>query len=185
MGLLMTPRNHTDPKGLPWAMDNDAFSGFDIAAYCKMLASCSRYPNPLFVVAPDVVGDAKATMRRFMEWHPILTEFGYPVAYVLQNGLEGVGVPWELCSAVFVGGDTPFKYTEIVRRTLCEAKDRGKWVHFGRVNTQRRIEYVASLGTVDSFDGSQFSRWSKTHLRRGALSTEHVQAPLAAYEEAR
>ncbi len=178
VGLLMTPRNVQNPQGLPWAADNDAFGTFDPVAYVTMLGKIAKHDGCLFVTAPDVVADARATLTRFMRWQPILAELGLPAAYVLQDGLEGVGVPWRFVDAVFVGGTTEFKYSAIVQRTLAEAKDRGKWTHMGRVNTPSRIEFAHSLGTVDSIDGSQFSRWSKTHLPWGARSMENAQGSL-------
>lgn len=178
VGLLLNPRNTKEPHGLPWAADNDAFGVFDPVLYVKMLGKIVRHPNCLFVTAPDIVGDARETMHRFAKWAPIITELGLPVAYVLQDGIEGVGVPWDMCQAVFVGGTTEFKYTDRVAHILTEAKRRGKWTHMGRVNTVNRIEYAHSLGTVDSVDGSQFSRWSKVHLGWGARSMDHAQQAL-------
>ena len=114
---------------------------------------------PLFVVLPDVIGNAKETMRLFMRWQSIVhDDLGLPRAYVLQDGLDSVGVPWDHTEAIFIGGTTRFKLCKRVANTVAEAKDRGKWVHMGRVNTPDRAAYAWSIG-CDSFDGSQFGRF--------------------------
>lgn len=46
-----------------------------------------------------------------------------------------------------------------------QAKARGKWVHVGRLNTEPRLRYFEQLD-IDSFDGSQFSRFPATYIPR-------------------
>lgn len=175
VGHLTTPANGNAPKslastGLPWAIDNGAFSGFDPPAFCRLLGRAAGLPGCLFAVAPDVVGDAKATINLFFSWEPVLRACGFPVAYVLQDGLEGVGVPWRFVDAVFIGGTTRFKFSAQVKMAVAEAKRLGKHVHMGRVNTLKRLDYAHSLG-CDSVDGSCFSRWADDFLLR---SVRHV-----------
>lgn len=170
VGHLTTPANGNAPKtlaatGLPWAIDNGAFTGFDAPAFCRLLGKAAGLPNCLFVVAPDVVADARTTLRRFLLWEPIIRECGFPVAYVLQDGLGGAGVPWRFVDAVFIGGTTEFKFSAAVKRAVAQANELGKHVHLGRCNTLKRLAYAHSLG-CDSVDGSCFSRWADDFLLR-------------------
>ena len=106
----------------------------------------------MFVTAPDVVGDARETLRRFWEWRDELD--GLPIALVGQDGLEDP--PWEAFQAFFVGGTTEWKLGQQAARLVQEANERGKWVHMGRVNSYERGRYARWLG-CDSIDGTQFS----------------------------
>ena len=59
--------------------------------------------------------------------------------------------------AVFVGGSTRWKEGDHAAALIAEAQRHGKWVHVGRVSTERRIQRFAQLG-VDSIDGSEVAR---------------------------
>lgn len=175
LGRLLQPRHMSSvPKtveaGVPWAADNDAFGGFKVAPYLKMLATIAHQPGCLFVTAPDAVADAWTTLCWFMRWLPIIKACDLPVAYVLQDGIEGAGVPWTQTDAIFIGGSTEFKLGPKVRSLVVEAKRRGKYVHMGRVNgwldsagqlRAERVEYAKNIG-CDSIDGSSWARWFDT-----------------------
>jgi hypothetical protein len=68
---------------------------------------------------------------------------------------------------VFVGGDNEFKLRQSAP-LIDAAKDRGKMIHIGRVNTHRRLRYAYDLG-ADTVDGTNYSMFSETHLP-GALA---------------
>ena len=53
---------------------------------------------------------------------------------------------------------------------MAEAKRRRKWVHMGRVNSERRIRYAASIG-CDSIDGTKWVRWRDIYLNAGLAAT--------------
>jgi hypothetical protein len=170
-GTLAVPR---DGNALPevgrWAADNGAFSDFDPAAFKAMLAR-HRYARDrcLFVAAPDVVGDADATLAKFDGWAPTIRALGYPLALVAQDGLRPDHVPWHLVAAIFIGGTTGWKLSSSAAHVIEAARLRGRWIHMGRVNTRRRLHYAAALG-VDSVDGSGWSRFPRAMLERhGAL----------------
>ncbi len=60
LGRLVTPRHYSNvagmvAAGMPWAGDNDAYSGFDEAAFRTMLDALAGQPGCRFVTAPDVV----------------------------------------------------------------------------------------------------------------------------------
>lgn len=172
LGVLSTPaRTYLDVDGWPWAADNGAFSRFDEHLYLLMLDRLAELPPPLFVAVPDVVGDAEATLRLYDEWEDALASRGLPRAFVAQDGLVGEDprVPWDLLECLFVGGSTEFKLGEDAALLSREAKRRGKWVHFGRVNSPPRMAYVASVG-ADSVDGSTHNRFRNVYLDRGVGS---------------
>lgn len=164
LGVLSSPRCvyvDAHDKGYQWAADNDAFLAWDEDAFTKMLERITGLPGCLFVVAPDVVGDAAATEQLFFKWLSRIQRTQQPVAFVAQDGLENV--PWTFFDALFVGGSTEFKLSREVADLVAEAKRRGKHVHMGRVNTRRRVRYAASIG-CDSVDGTNFSMYRRTNL---------------------
>lgn len=161
LGVLCSPRRvyGEELNGWPWAADNDAFSKWDEGRYRAMLERIRERDGCLFVTAPDVVGDAGETLRRFTEWRSELD--GFPVALVGQDGLSEP--PWDEFDAFFIGGTTEWKMGQQAARLIRDAKERGKWVHMGRVNSYRRARYAWSLD-CDSLDGSQFSWFRDTKL---------------------
>lgn len=165
LGVLSSPRcvyRDAHDKGFRWAADSDSFNdSYSDEAFVRMLDKITGIPGCLFVVCPDVVGDADATNKLFVEWmNPVLAT-GQPVAFVAQDGLNWL--PWRYFDALFIGGSTEFKLSARVAELVREAKWRGKWVHMGRVNTRRRIRYAQSIG-CDSIDGTNFSMFRRTNL---------------------
>ena len=84
--------------------------------------------------------------------------------YVLQDGITTQDIPWDCIECVFLGGTTDFKLSGHARNLLIYAKNKGKLVHVGRVNSIKRIKMFWDI--CDSFDGSGFSRYSKAMLPR-------------------
>jgi hypothetical protein len=169
LGVLLTPRNGNSVRwirstGLPWACDNSAFARFEPRRFLRML-SLIVGAGPLWVAAPDVVGDAAETLRRFRAWGPPMAEAGISVALVAQNGLTVDQVPWTEIRCLFIGGCTAWKLSAAAGQLIAAAKDRGVWVHVGRVNSQRRLAWCLRHN-VDSVDGTSYSRWSDKYLPR-------------------
>jgi hypothetical protein len=164
-GHLIVPGagNVVPDDGRLWAADNGAFKAFDADRFLAMIERVSRSPRCLFVTVPDVVSDAPATCEQWREWRPRLSAYRLPLAFVLQDGIEPRAVPWDEAAAIFVGGSTGFKLGRDVRALVAEARNRGKWVHMGRVNTRRRLRYAAHVG-CHSVDGTGFSRWGDARL---------------------
>lgn len=175
VGVLRTPyENNALPTAGDWAGDNDCFKGLNGPAYLRFLAKIAEHPHkPQWVTCPDVVADAEGTERLFMVWHRVMLDLGIPIALVLQDGLEKrkwralLPSIWDKIAAVFVGGTTGFKMSDTAAAICRDAKDRGKRVHVGRVNTRRRIDYFAHLGCVDSIDGSSFSKFGEVNIPKG------------------
>ena len=166
VGVLVVPRARNNPMSLglrpgKWGMDNGAFGAFDAASFVRMLdtfQACETCAGCVFVAAPDVVGNARATRDLFEQWAPRIRGRGFPVALVAQDGLTVPLTPWKHIDALFIGGTTTFKLGLEARTLAAYAKARGKWVHMGRVNGSVRTRYAYALG-CDSVDGSSFSRW--------------------------
>lgn len=155
---MVTPRmGQQPPTGQPWAADNGRFSApqdYTDAKYLawlkKMLPHADRC---LFATAPDVVGDAEATLAMSLPMLPKIRAAGYPVALVAQDGLTPDMVPWDDIDSLFIGGTTKWKLSEFAYQLAAEAKRRGKWTHMGRVNSWRRFRTAAAHG-FDSADGT-------------------------------
>lgn len=172
VGRLVVPKDcariaETAELGIPWAADNSAFSRFDEPRFLRMLDVIVGVDGCRFVVAPDVVADAGATLELFGEWGPRIRALELPAALALQDGLTLEGVPWDEVDAVFIGGSSEWKMGLDALAIVSEAKRRGLWVHMGRVNTLQRIRYANAIG-CDSVDGSQWSLWTDTWVPRGA-----------------
>lgn len=116
-----------------------------------------------FAVAPDVVGDAQATLKRSVPFLPVIRALGYPAALAAQNGLENLAVPWGSFDVLFLGGDTEWKLGPGARALTAQAKARGLWVHMGRVNSMKRLEYARFIG-CDSADGTYLTFGPDTNL---------------------
>ena len=178
LGRLLQPRHYprasaTAASGVPWAADNDAFNGWDHDAerrFLRMVDALRGLPGCLFVVCPDIVGEAGLTSLLFEEYAPLLWAHGLPPAYVLQEPgveYERSWIPWGSIGALFIGGaSNEFKLGPDVEQIVAEARQRHIWTHMGRVNSLRRIAYAASIG-CDSIDGTQWVRFRDTHLKTG------------------
>lgn len=158
LSTIVTPKQgNALPEGVEWCADNGCF-GKGYPGDAKWFVWLSSFtPEQVarcrFAVAPDVVADAARSHERSAPWLRPIRELGYPVAYVAQNGLEDMPVPWAQFDVLFIGGDTAWKLGQHARRLTREAKARGKWVHMGRVNSERRLQYAAATG-CDSADGT-------------------------------
>ena len=140
-----------------WAADNGCFAkgdAFNELAWMRWVKSLRRHRTTcLFVVAPDVVGNAAATLTRSAPWLPQIRKMGYAAAFVAQDGLEDEVVPWETFDALFIGGSTDYKLSQQATMVIREAKAEGKWCHMGRVNSQKRLLTARDMG-CDSADGT-------------------------------
>ena len=181
LGVLLTPANGNSVAsvcrlGLPYAVDNGAFSGFDAAAFEKLLIELENAPRkPLWVACPDVVGDAVGTWELFRRWQFRIARRGLPVAFVLQDGQEDLSMPpWPLISAVFIGGSTEFKLGAGAAELVARAKRMRKLVHMGRVNSKARMELAYHIG-CDSIDGTSMSMFGDVHIEKFCEWSDELQ----------
>ena len=157
LGFIDTPhQGNKRPEGVTWTADNGCFNDktFTYGKWWAWLeANATDAATCVFATAPDVVGDAAATIERSRPWLPKIRMLGYPAAFVAQDGLEHLDVPWDEFDVLFIGGTTAWKLGAYVRQLVDEAKQRGMHVHMGRVNSLRRFRYAEAIG-CDSVDGT-------------------------------
>ena len=166
IGYIDTPaQGNIRPDGVTWCADNGCFTDrWDEGKWWRFLTtSAHAAASCLFATAPDVVGDAAATLERSAPWLAPIRDLGYPVALVAQDGLESLAVPWGEFDVLFIGGTTDWKLGPHARALVAEAKRRGKRVHMGRVNSERRYRYALSIG-CDSADGTYLTFGPDTNL---------------------
>jgi len=159
---LRTPLTQYALSGKPYGLDNGCFAEFREKTWRRLLDEALENP-PLWCCLPDIVGDARRT-RELFDWYYEAVR-PLPKAFVLQDGISGVDIPWRKISAVFVGGSDQFKASAEAMAACKAAKMIGKWVHVGRVNTPARVKYW--LGVADSIDGSGISRFD--HMLEAVL----------------
>lgn len=155
LGYIDTPaQGNRRPADVVWAADNGCFGkgypGDD--AWLAWLAGMDP-ADCLFATAPDVVGDAAATLARSTPFLPHIRALGYPAALVAQDGLEDLAIPWTELDVLFIGGSTEWKLGPAARGIVARGKALGKHVHMGRVNSERRYRYALAIG-CDSADGT-------------------------------
>jgi hypothetical protein len=113
-----------------------------------------------WVVAPDIVAGGPASLDLSLSWLDRCLSACPRVLLAVQDGLTPIDVSPFLGARVglFVGGSTDWKIATM-RQWGALGRDRGCWVHVGRVNTARRINYCHDAG-VTSFDGTSASRFA-------------------------
>lgn len=158
MPAMVTPRmGQQPPPGQPWAADNGRFSKPEDYTDEAYLAWLRKMPakSCLFATAPDVVGNAGATLALSAPMYRRIREAGYRSALVAQDGLEHLTefIPWDDFDCLFIGGTTAWKLSEAAYQLGADAKRRGKWLHMGRVNSLRRMRLAEAMG-CDSADGT-------------------------------
>jgi hypothetical protein len=165
IGLMCQPDSNRPVTGWIWMADNGCFNAkWDAEKWEAWLTSGMPRAGCLAAVVPDVVADAKATRDRWDRYAPIVRRAGFPAAYVLQDGATDDLIPWGEMDCCFVGGSTEFKLAESTFRIAHEARERGLWVHYGRVNSYERFKLVAERGAAHSADGSYLSYGPDTNL---------------------
>jgi hypothetical protein len=155
LGVIVTPaQGNRIPPGAAVIADNGCF-GSSYVGDERWWAWLTRLPaaRVRFAVAPDVVGDARATLTRSSPWLPAIRALGLPAAFVAQDGLEHLTVPWESFDVLFIGGSTEWKLGPAARALVGVATARGVPVHMGRVNSWRRLRYAHAIG-CSSADGT-------------------------------
>jgi len=153
IGLLCQPKTHLPKSGWVWAADNGCFGKKWLEAdWFRFLNKELPRSGCLFAAVPDVVGDHHATLNRWKHYHDKVRALRYPVAFVAQNGANIQNMPWDEMDCVFIGGNTEWKLSPAAYDIARHAKEIGKWVHVGRVNSLKRMRLWKGLG--DSADGT-------------------------------
>jgi hypothetical protein len=156
LGMIATPAaGNAVPTGVAWRADNSAYAGRypgDTAFLAWLTRRRQHAARCAFAAAPDAPGDAVATLALSLPMLPRIRAVGYPGAFVAQDGLEHLPIPWEAFDVLFVGGTTPWKLGPAAD-LVAEALAQGKGVHLGRANSLKRLRYAASIG-CHSVDGT-------------------------------
>ena len=136
--------------GYPWMLDNGAFSEKWIESkWIEALDIWKPYVSScIAAVCPDVVGDHSATLVRFFQYAPVISQYGYRVAFVTQDGATTSTIPWGSFSVLFIGGTDKHKLYE-AWDLIEKAREMGLWIHVGRVNSFKRIEMFWMADSVD------------------------------------
>ena len=174
LGYIDTPaQGNKRMAGVTWCADNGCFGkGYpgDEKWLAWLEANAHAAADCLFATAPDVVGNAAATLARSRPFLPLIRALGYPAALVAQDGLEDMEVPWDEFDVLFIGGSTEWKESAAARELTREAKAHGKWVHVGRVNSERRFRLAGAAYPFglsgDSCDGTFLTFGPEKNLPR-------------------
>lgn len=190
--------------GVPSIVDNGSF-GDGYIGDVEFLAWLTTLPEPQlvqFVVAPDVVGDAAATLKRSAPFLPVIRRMGFRVAFAAQNGITPAQVPWGEVNVIFLGGVPeclPCKFVRPVKEfkwTVCPrcgrllkewkesaaaaelvvaALEHEKDAHMGRLNGAYRGEIATAMGCV-SGDGTYLAFGPDTNLPKLRKWLRRIQA---------
>lgn len=157
LGHIATPASgHRLQPGVTWCADNGAYTGRYPGddKYLAWLSARTAYlPSCAFATAPDVVGDAAATLARSLPMLERIRGAGYRAGLVAQDGLEHLPIPWDTFDVLFLGGTTDWKLGPAAADLTTQARHQRVTVHMGRVNSMKRLRYAASIG-CHSADGT-------------------------------
>ena len=147
---------------LPIAVDNAAYVKFNAKRYRSMIERIEAAAVEIeWITVQDSVGNADLTLYLFEWWEYELRKL--PLALVGQDRMEDCPIPWNRFQCFFIGGSTEWKLSRSAADLVTEAKKRGKTVHMGRVNSDKRLKYAYELG-CDSVDGTGYSQWTRKYL---------------------
>lgn len=167
IGLLVTPDTKQWIKRVDrfpfWSVDNGCFNHPERSVEDFMAWLVTIPKTGLFAPAPDVVGNAQLTLERSLPVLPMIREAGWDAAYVAQDGIEHTEVPWDEFDVLFLGGTTEFKLGPVAREHARRAKEYGKKVHMGRVNSFKRMKIAHEWG-CDTVDGTYLAYGPKVNL---------------------
>jgi len=164
IGCMTTPaQGNVIPEGACYACDNCKFGcdgkGKHWPGLDKwrewLIRTVDRYgpERCLWALAPDVPFNAAATLAESLPELTFIRSLGIPAAFAAQNGCENGLIPWDDLDVLFLAGDTEWKTGPVAERLAREARERGKKVHMGRVNSLRRMRIAEHFG-CDTADGT-------------------------------
>lgn len=161
IGWMISPESKwaNPPAWLPYAIDNGAFGSFlrkepwRPEPFLSLISKSKKFHRPVWIVVPDVVADAEATLISWQEWasQVRLARPNTPLAFAVQDGMTPKFVPAD-AEVIFVGGTTEWKW-----RNLRTWTDNFPRVHVGRVNSERML-WMAHDAGAESCDGTGWMR---------------------------
>lgn len=167
--LLVSAKGCLRTEGMPYAMDNGAWSAyqqgvsFDERAFGKAVDLLGAGAD--WIVLPDIVAGGQRSLDYSVAWMQRLRGLSTPLLLAVQDGMS-INEVRDLLSpsvGIFIGGTTSWK-EETAQQWGALARRRNCYLHVGRVNSQRRIAICAAAG-ADSFDGTSVTRFAKSITR--------------------
>jgi hypothetical protein len=163
--ILVSAKGAHRTEGFQYGIDNGAWTAhqngkpFDDEAFVRVVKYLGADAD--FVVAPDVVCGGEGSLAMSLHWLPWLRGRTRRILIPVQDGMTDDDLAPFLSPEVgiFIGGSDDWKEYSAGRWARL-AHEHGAVCHMGRVNTKRRIQ-ICAIGGVDSFDGSNLSRYSK------------------------
>lgn len=172
LGCMTTPaQGNRIPDRAMWAADNGRFGkgwpGAD-AWWLWLQRQVDEYDGPnrcLWALAPDVPFDAVGTLAESLPWLARIRSLGIPAAFAAQDGCDELGVPWDEFDVLFLAGSTEWKIGPVAMALSIEARERGKTVHMGRVNSLKRLIRAEEFGCATA-DGTYLAFGPDKNLGR-------------------
>lgn len=170
LGCITTPAqgNTVFPGEWDVIADNGCFSG--AWTHDRWFSWLIDQPRSMrFVVAPDVFDPTgapchDATLDRWATYGPLIARHGFTPAFVCQVGASHSGLPVD-ANVVFLGGTTEWKLGPVAATIAQRCHREGRWVHMGRVNSERRFTTARAIG-CDSVDGTYLTFGPDQNLPR-------------------
>lgn len=173
IGHLFSPQDQRGPwPWLPYALDNGAFSCWNMKtnefdedkwekkeSHWRELIYWARTATqqPLWAIAPDVIGNATKTIARYSRYAGLIKANGLLPAVAVQDGMSVQDVkrliPEPVC--VCIGGTTEWKW-----ETVEMWKASFERVHVLRCNSPEKLYWLEELG-IESCDGTGWNRGDK------------------------
>ena len=185
--MIIAPQN---PKRSPirYAVDNGAYYcwtrklEWDELKFRKMLDRVDTFDRrPDFGVVPDIVAGGMASLEFSLSWVGRLPA-GYPWYLAVQDGMGEADVQPVLrqFGGIFVGGTSEWKMRSLPIWARA-AKQNGKKLHVGRVNSLQRAFVVAQVFRADSFDGTNWNRLWNNVKKPARVNLDSAQGSLDLY----
>jgi hypothetical protein len=162
--LLLSRVDKWNARGLPYALDNGAWSDFqagrqfDEARFEKMIERIGAGAD--WIVLPDIVAGGLASLDLSKRWLNRCLSICPLVLVAVQDGMSEVDLD-DLVGAgvgIFLGGSTAWKL-ETMGGWGAYCRRKGIYYHVARVNTARRFRMAHAAGAT-SVDGSSASRYA-------------------------
>lgn len=174
--LLVSAAGVLRTEGMPYALDNGAWSAFQQArpfdedAFMRAVDQLGEGAD--WIVLPDIVADGMRSLDYSLTWLERLRGLPTRLLIAVQDGMEIDDVRPFLSPAVgiFVGGTTEWKEAT-AGAWGSAARRRNCYLHVGRVNSVRRIRLCAAAG-ANSIDGTSATRFSMTLSRLDAATRQ-------------
>lgn len=195
IGHLFSPGAQRGPfPWFPYALDNGAFSCWDMRANCfdhdkwatkeeewRKLLIWAQFQDckARWAIVPDVIGDGQATLQQWSKYAPTVQAAHIPLAVAVQDGMtrDDVRSLSPRPDVIAVGGTTEWKWATVEMWARSFPR-----VHVLRCNSPQKLYELEAMG-VESCDGTGWNRGDKTQTRgleewarQKAIPTAHYLA---------